>query len=363
MREVLIKQFEEALAAIDEKAVESYGLLAPLLVDQVNRSIESSGRLAELVGSNPVELVRANHENHASFMCSVLMVKSAPTLVDTVIWVYSSYIARGFRPEYFPVELSAWKEAVLEHMGHDSGQSIARLYALMIESHQSFLLESEKPSAAIEHAEAPSQRYLGAILKPSSVEALGVARESIRSVHDVTNWWINIIRVAMYEVGRLWAEGEITVGQEHLATSITQRVMSAFYPMILEMPRHKGSIVFTASPGELHEIGPRMMADILEIHGWNVYYTGADTPISSVVDLVRQVSADFLCISTTLPFNLDNTSRLIEAVRASNLSKNLGILVGGQAYGSDPDVWRKIGADAYADSLEDALKFLQGERN
>src|SRR5690242_17155384 len=106
------------------------------------------------------------------------------------------------------------------------------------------------------------RRYLDAILKPNSREALEFTRDIIKSPDDVSFCWQKVIMPAMHQVGDLWAEGKITVGQEHLATSITQRVMSAFYPMILDAPRTKGKIVFVSSPGELHDVGARMIADL-----------------------------------------------------------------------------------------------------
>jgi methanogenic corrinoid protein MtbC1 len=134
--------------------------------------------------------------------------------------------------------------------------------------------------------------------------------------------------------------------------------MAISYPIVFNTPKKNGNLVLTITQGELHEIGARMMAEFLEIEGWIVFYTGTNTPNESVIDLIKKVSARFLCISTTLPMNLVNTFQLISAVKSDSQLTNVKVLVGGQAYNTDPLLWQKIGADQYADSFESAVQFL-----
>lgn len=203
------------------------------------------------------------------------------------------------------------------------------------------------------------ERYLQAVLKPDSRAALEAAEAYINSSVEIATWWEHVIRPTLYEIGDLWAQGEISVGQEHLATAITQRVMAHYYPQILEQPRQKGRVVVTSSPGELHEIGGRILADLLELHGWDTYYTGANTPSESVVTLLNQHQACCLCISTTLAASLPSVSALISEVRAAQLNPAPKILVGGQAYLSAPDIWKQVGADWFAGSASEGIAYIE----
>jgi len=362
MCEDLIRVFSEALEIISETEANDYAHQAPAMLEYVNQCFEQRKDLLNLIGITSVDVMHTNHANHVEFMEVVFRVKSAVALVNVVAWVYNSYISRGFNSEYFVVELQFWKEAILKYVRLGQPGAIIRVYEIMAENHLNFLKLSEHSDSlepVDERARPQFDKFVAAILKPSSAEAMAFARDSIQSVDDVKFWWYKVIRPAMYEIGRLWSLGEITVAREHLATSITQRIMAAFYPMILDLPRNKGKVIFTASPGELHEIGPRMMADLLEIEGWDVLYTGADTPAGSLIDLLKTENARFLCISTTLPTNLTNTSQLVASVRADIQTANVNILVGGQAYNLDPTLWQKVGADRYANSTEAAVTFLE----
>lgn len=205
------------------------------------------------------------------------------------------------------------------------------------------------------------ERFIAALLTPDTAAAIRVTGEYVKTPADLSIWWEQIIQPAMYEVGDRWSRGEITVGQEHLATAITQRVMAIYYPMILELPRLKGTIVVTASPGELHEIGTRIVADLLEISGWDVYCTGAYTPAPTVVDLVQRTRAQFLCISTTLVASLPAVAALIEQVRGACGPAAPQILVGGQAYMQKHSLWRDVGADSFALTARAGIDYIQAQ--
>ncbi len=361
MRHTLVQSFTYALAGIDQQAADSYDRHRGEILSSVNAAIESRSDIEALTGPGPIDVLRTNHANHIEFISSIFRVKTAPVLVDVVLWVYRSYIERGFSPDYFPIEIQEFRNAIAKYLPPASAEPILLFYDLMQRSHEEFLSLSETSSictTATTKARDQFDIYLGAVLRPSSAEAVAVTREFVYTPEDIRFWWQEVIQPVLYEVGRLWADGEVSVGQEHLASSISQRVMSIFYPIILEIPKDKGTIVFAASPGELHDIGPRMMSDFLEIWGWNVYYTGADTPADSVVDVIGRTGARFLCVSTTVPFNLLNTKRLVQTVRES-YGDSVGILVGGQAYCIDPELWKQIGADAYAQTIEDAASFLE----
>jgi methanogenic corrinoid protein MtbC1 len=203
------------------------------------------------------------------------------------------------------------------------------------------------------------ERFIAALLVPDTVAAIRVTGEYVKTPAELSTWWEQIIQPAMYEIGDRWSRGEITVGQEHLATAITQRVMAIYYPMILDLPRLKGTIVVTASPGELHEIGTRIVADLLEISGWDVHCTGAYTPAPTVVDLVQRTRAQFLCISTTLVASLPAVKALIQQVRGACGPAAPQILVGGQAYMQDQSLWRAVGADCFAPTARAGIDYIQ----
>lgn len=353
--------FEQCLSQVTDKAAESYIAGSQAMVARVNAALEKNPDLPRLIGDNNVESMRENHAYHAQFVGSLLRTRSITTLVDTITWFYRKTTSRGFHPDYWPVQMEAWKAAVKDQLGSLS-PFVLDFYELLESYHKDFL-QLSKATAYETHPDLEAMdlynEYLEALLKPSGPNALVSAQRTIKNVNDVEYWWLKIIEPAMHEIGRLWAVGTITVAQEHIASGITSRVMSSFYPMILAQPRGKGNVIMTASPGELHEIPVRMVSDLLEIHGFDVYYLGANAPAESICRLLNSTQARVLGISTTLPSNLGQTERLIAAVRADEGCRNTHVIVGGQAYTKATDLWKDIGADAFAANGQEALDHLE----
>ena len=101
--------------------------------------------------------------------------------------------------------------------------------------------------------------------------------------HPVVDLYTEVLQGAMYRIGRLWEENQITVAREHMATAITQFVIAHLYPLIRLAPKPRGRIVLTGAEGEQHQVGANVVADVLEASGWDVRFLGTNTPVSGVL--------------------------------------------------------------------------------
>ena len=356
------ERFTSLLHSVTDDAVNDYENKLFLIIDYVNKRLGRRKDLPVMIGKNPFSVMEDNNRNHANFMVSMFRLKDGSTFVDTVAWVYKSYMDRGFSSSHFPVVLELWKEAVENNLEKNNISLVSSVYDEMLERHNDFSKFSDITCKFEVKDEVKPQfeSYLSAILEPDMERALKIAEEYVKNISLISIFMEDILRPAMYEVGRLWSEGVITVGQEHLASSISQRVMALFYPYILKEPRNKEKILITASPGELHEIGSRMIADLLELRGWNVYYMGANTPKESIVSFLKVNKVPFLGISTTMIYNISSVREIINEIRKEEKPDfYVKIIVGGQAYIYNPKLWKDIGADGYASGADEAVKYFQ----
>lgn len=363
MNDPLIQRFDSVLERVPEPSASAYLAWKTKMAAHVTDLLCLRQDLEEIIGVGNREVMALNHENHADYIGSVLEIKSGMDLVSTVTWVYRSYTSRGFSFEYFPIELNAWREAVARFLIHDDSETILEFYDLLLDSHPYFCAEARaaqdgRPDQGGGEARALEDRYIAALLEPNAARAINLAQQHISSLQDVRFWWEEVITPAMVEIGHLWEVGQISVGQEHLASSITQRVIALFYPLIVDRPRDRGPVILAATPGELHEIGARMAADLLEMNGWNVHYTGADTPWESLASLLQRFETNRLCLSVTLPTNLPRVKHVIAQIRNAISTEKLLILVGGQAFQSSPDLWKEVDASAYAADIDEANHLL-----
>lgn len=355
----LVDQFDEMLALQDAETIRLYGLRWALLADHVNHHMCNRRDLRDLIGKNPVQVMTTNHACHVNFMHSVFRLRSARCFVAVVTWVYQSYVARGFSPDYFPVELTAWKAAIADHLASRVDTHwLLRFYDTMIERHESFLALARQPAAEInvdpQYARMV-RSFLDALLAPDEQAAELLIRSRQAGAAQVPLWWEKVITPALRTIGRLWADGEITVAQEHIGTAIAQRVMSRCFPH-LPQPRHdRGTVAVVVPPGEQHDVGAAMVRDCLQLAGYEVFFTGANTPNEAIAQLASQQDTRAVLVSTTMPFNLAAVQDLIDAIHHASNGRT-PVLVGGQAYDLDEDLWRNVGADAYVPTLDAAVE-------
>jgi methanogenic corrinoid protein MtbC1 len=188
--------------------------------------------------------------------------------------------------------------------------------------------------------------YLAALLRGERHTANRLILGAVESGTSIKDIYLLVFQRAQYELGRLWHSNRIGVGQEHYCTSCTQLIMSQLFPRILSAERNGRRVVVTCVSGELHQLGARMLADFLEMAGWDTFFLGADTPISGTLQQVAERAPHVLAISASMPFHVQAVADLIAATRAAVSPPR--ILVGGAPFNSLPGLWKDVGADGCA---------------
>ncbi|MBS3766430.1 cobalamin-dependent protein [Candidatus Bipolaricaulota bacterium] len=346
------------LPRIPEESVKGYKENSESLVEVVNESFANREDIGDLIGDNSIEKMFENHENHVRFMTNVFILNDYDLLTRTVIWVYRTYRAHGFSDDYFLVELEAWKGAVDDQLKSESASPINKIYSFLLENHEAFIKSSEKIEETgldvSEEWQGTYEEFLESLLKGDHRKAIEQAEEAVNSGEDVGEFFENVLRPAMYFIGSRWQNGELAVAEEHLASSIVSRVLSALYSRILTLERTRGRAVVTATANEVHEIGSRIIADSLEMDGWDVNHLGVDTPIPDLIDMLKKQKPFLLGLSLTIPFNLENVVETIEEIRNHPELDDMKILVGGKAFNDNPELWERTGADAWCENSTEA---------
>ena len=138
------------------------------------------------------------------------------------------------------------------------------------------------------------------------------------------------MRRALYEVGELWETGKISVATEHLATAISEALLSLTYPRLFDHPRIGKTAIVSCISHEHHQIGGKMVADLFELHGWRGYFLGANKPVEALTALIAEKQPDVVALSLATVMNLDRLIATAATVRAA--FPTMPILVGGQAF-------------------------------
>ncbi len=302
--------------------------------------------------------MRDNHKNHAAFMATVFAFNNLELLCRVVPWVYRTYESRGFSFDYFPVELTAWQEAVRQHLEPVLAGPILAIYEWMMAHHQDWITLSRTTTLVSEQRagfQENTKAWARTLLKGDTRKSMELAAESGKKSNGVASLYLDALQPALYRVENLWEEGSISAAQEHLSTAIVSRVMASMYDRITWPEHVLGRALIACTADEFHEIGARMVADLLEMDGWNVTFLGANTPEADLLNLLASDPPNLLGISVSMMFNLKHVRDLITRIRSTPDLAHIRILVGGQGTAGIESLWQATGADGWAGNGREAV--------
>lgn len=174
------------------------------------------------------------------------------------------------------------------------------------------------------------QGYLKALLAGQRAECHATVQGLLDSGIEIKELYDHLFQRSLYQVGELWEQNKISVAKEHLATSITEGLLNLVYPRIFATERVGKKAVVSCGANEFHQIGGKMVADILELNGWDGHFLGANTPIEDLLNHVEDVQPDIVALSLSILSNKEALIRSIDSIQGD--FPQMDILVGGQAF-------------------------------
>lgn len=118
--------------------------------------------------------------------------------------------------------------------------------------------------------------------------------------------------------------------------------------------QYRGVFVVGTVLGDLHDIGKRLVAMMMEGGGWRVVDLGVDVPPERFLEVIEEYPDAVVGLSALLTTTMVNMEKTVKAIKEKK--PNTVILVGGAPV---TDAFRvQIGADAYAPDPQAALDFL-----
>jgi MerR family transcriptional regulator, light-induced transcriptional regulator len=98
-----------------------------------------------------------------------------------------------------------------------------------------------------------------------------------------------------------------------------------------------------------------MLADLMDLDGWDVYYVGSDVPTRDLLTTLERRKPHVLALSAAMLDSLLPVADVIAALRKSETLSGTRIMVGGLLFNEDSHLWRKVSADGYARDASDAV--------
>jgi methanogenic corrinoid protein MtbC1 len=275
--------------------------------------------------------------------------------VGQVTWARAAYAARGVAPDDISQSLDALARVIPRHVPEEDRELVLGY----LRSARGAAGDASGPPPVLRAAaglERVAGEYLLALLEGDRARAWEIIEAATGRGVRLAALYTGVLTPALQEVGRMWQLGEVNVAEEHFATATTLIVMSRAAALTPRAPANGRTVACSCVAGNYHEVGPRMVSDLLEVDGWRVIYLGANIPADDFALACEDFRADVAVLSGAIPSHVRSVREGISTLRGRSATKGVRVLVGGRPFDEHPDLWREVGADGHARDPEAGVR-------
>ncbi len=200
--------------------------------------------------------------------------------------------------------------------------------------------------------------FADALVSGDTKDAWSALRTALVDGASYADVAADVVGPALVEVGTRWAERQITVAQEHLATANATMLLSqVFLDADVAAPNGRKA-VFACVAGNHHALGVRILSDAFAIAGWEVRSLGANVPTDDLIDFVRTEAPDVIGLSLSDAEQAGAARAVAAAARASDRNPTPLVVVGGFPFVSGALTAADVDADAAHADVRSAVDAL-----
>lgn len=288
------------------------------------------------------------------FLREAMLFKNTKIFYDNVFWFLQTQAANPLAQQLVSEMLSKLKQSIRKK----ETEFTANIAQQMIDTVLSDITKKQAtPSSYLLQPgidQQNSHAYLQALLDLDTEKARAIIDDQYGKCPDIIKIYQSIFQPAQYEIGRLWQTGVISVATEHFCTEITRQLITELMSLIKTSPRHP-SLLGLCAPSEQHSLGLQIVCDHFKLAGWNSLYLGTGLPPDGIADLLPRQDISVIGISVTVPYHVHEAAAMIETIRRA-ADRPVYIIVGGLAFNTYPDLYKKVGADAHAHTAAKAVQ-------
>ena len=204
---------------------------------------------------------------------------------------------------------------------------------------------------------------VSALLRFDAADADRILEDAMAML-QVEEICLNVLQPALYEIGHLWAAGEVEISAEHFASSFVIRKLGALFN--LSQPNlGRGPVVAACLEGELHEVGLLLGCLFLSRRGFQIVYLGANLPLDDLLRTTQRLQPPLVVLSASTP---ESAHRLAADVRQFRKRCTLGngresghcpaIAYGGYAFINDPSLRDLIDGTFFGSNAREAVEVV-----
>ncbi len=149
------------------------------------------------------------------------------------------------------------------------------------------------------------------------------------ALHEIYD---KLVTPVLQQIGTMWMNDQLSIIEEHIAAQTMREAIARLQGIIKIPDKKEGSAMFINLSSELHDIGLKMSENIMELRGYNTYYSGQMTPFIKMEQLFDKIRPERLYVSSTYVFNRDATQEEVNQLFNICQKFNTSVYVGGRGW-------------------------------
>ncbi len=163
----------------------------------------------------------------------------------------------------------------------------------------------------------------------------------------------------MDSIGVRFRNNEVFVPEVLMAARAMKAGLEIIKPVLLrDRVPAKGTVIMGTVRGDLHDIGKNIVCYMLQGAGYDVIDIGIDMPKETFIEAARSHGAGVIGLSSLLTTTMEYMREVMEAVRSSDISGTVRVMVGGAPV--TRSFANEIGAHGYAPDASRAVEVVRG---
>ncbi|ARN55682.1 hypothetical protein [Sedimentisphaera salicampi] len=144
-REELLQQARKIESVSEETSAEMKNN-SELLLSLINKNLSERNDIEKYIGTGSIQMMKINHKNHIEFMSSVMSEYDPNVFSETVLWAVRTYMARGFKKEYWQIQLNEWLRLFKENLSEKAFREISPFYTFILNNLDNIVETNEDDS-------------------------------------------------------------------------------------------------------------------------------------------------------------------------------------------------------------------------
>jgi uroporphyrinogen decarboxylase len=198
------------------------------------------------------------------------------------------------------------------------------------------------------------KNYNAAVLDTDRAKALQVVADAIKQGVSPEDIVFKVVIPGMDMMVKALSEGFDTNLAQHFMTSqIAADVTEKMLVLFKTPPKIAGTVVIGTAAGDLHTLGKRIVIGCLKAQMIDVIDLGVNVSAEKFVDEAVARGAQVIGISTMMVHTARGENgplKVRKILRERGLERKIKLVVGGAPYRYDPNLYKLVQADAWAEN-------------